>query len=339
MSPLISVVFLCYNHEEYVKEAIESILAQTIQDFELIVVDDGSTDRTADIVRSFANNRIRFVSQKNHGPGHAGGRAISMARGKYIAAMSGDDRSMPSRFEHQIRHLESTQADISFCRPKLIDSKGRALPDSAWPIFYKREFTTQEELYRLLFFKGNFLCATSAMFRRTIPDKYGWVHCGLLQLQDYDLWVRLAPQVRFYLSDERVFEYRIIDNDGNLSHQKNKWRDLYERTLVMRRFFEFASPDFIKGAFPEIDGQFTTSGTVEFDAAVAKLFLLHKSPSIRRLGIERLVSICERLDGCEQLADKTGWTVKTIYEELRKLDDSPSSGPSALRKLISFGSR
>jgi len=110
----------------------------------------------------------------------------------------------------------------------------------------------------------------------------------------------------------------------------------------MRGFFDSASPGFIKRAFPEIASDFVDGGTLEFDAAIAKLFLLHKSPNIRRLGIERLLSVSEQPDTYKKLVDVTGWTVKAIYEELRKIEDDvimkqSKMKRSKMQKLLSFG--
>jgi glycosyltransferase involved in cell wall biosynthesis len=96
--PLLSVVMPVFNGGVYLRHAIRSILQQTFHDFELIIVDDGSTDGTSEIIRSFADNRVHVVSQANSGPAHAFNRGLREARGEYVARMDSDDISLSSRF-------------------------------------------------------------------------------------------------------------------------------------------------------------------------------------------------------------------------------------------------
>ena len=109
-SPKISVVMPVLNGEKYLAEAIESILNQTFQDFEFIIVDDGSTDQTPEILRSYANkdSRIQIVTNPiNRGIGYSRNRGIALSRGEYIANMDADDLCLPERFEKQVRFLDS----------------------------------------------------------------------------------------------------------------------------------------------------------------------------------------------------------------------------------------
>ena len=109
--PLVSVVMPVFNGEKFLVEAIESILSQTFTDFELIIVDDGSTDGSADIIRAYAeqDSRIRFVQlAENMGEAGARNAGIAVASGKYIAAMDCDDISLPERLRMQVEFLEST---------------------------------------------------------------------------------------------------------------------------------------------------------------------------------------------------------------------------------------
>ena len=112
---LVSVVMPAYNVEKYVEEAVHSILAQTFCDFEFIIVDDGSTDRTHDILRSFSDPRIRLIfNEKNEGNYPARNRGCRLARGKYIAVMDADDVAMPERLEKQVKYMEE-HPDVLAC--------------------------------------------------------------------------------------------------------------------------------------------------------------------------------------------------------------------------------
>ena len=103
-NPIVSVVMPAYNVELYVEEAVRSILNQTFRDFEFIIVDDGSTDRTPEILRTFTDPRIRLLfNEKNEGNYPARNRGCRLARGKYIAVMDADDVALPERLEKQVR--------------------------------------------------------------------------------------------------------------------------------------------------------------------------------------------------------------------------------------------
>src|SRR5689334_1116166 len=100
--PLISVLVTTYNHDRFIGAAIESILAQTLGDFEAVVIDDGSTGATGNVVRSFSDPRIRYLHQPNQGPSVATTTAVAACRGKYLALMSGDDVLHPDRLRKQL---------------------------------------------------------------------------------------------------------------------------------------------------------------------------------------------------------------------------------------------
>jgi len=109
----ISVIMPAYNEERYIAESIQSILNQTFQDFELIIVDDGSTDRTFEIASSFEDPRVQVYRQQNSGPGPTRNKALSLAQGKYIALQDADDRSKPDRLTMQYEFLEKNSNYIA----------------------------------------------------------------------------------------------------------------------------------------------------------------------------------------------------------------------------------
>ena len=106
-SILISVVMPAFNEERWISESIQSILDQSFRDFELIIVDDGSTDKTFEIASSFEDPRVKVYRQENMGPAAARNKALSLVKGQYIALQDADDRSKPERLEKQYNFLEN----------------------------------------------------------------------------------------------------------------------------------------------------------------------------------------------------------------------------------------
>lgn len=119
--PLISVVMSVYNDEEYIKEALDSLLAQTLDDFEVIIVDDCSSDRTAEVIEGYREERFRLIrNERNMGLTCNLNRAVAEASGEYIARMDGDDICLPERFEKQVGYLkENRNLMLISCRTQM----------------------------------------------------------------------------------------------------------------------------------------------------------------------------------------------------------------------------
>jgi len=176
-----------YNGERFVAGAVESILAQTFRGFEVIVVDDGSTDDTAGILEGFDDARLRVLRQQNSGLSAALNRAIGESRGEYIARMDADDISCPARLERQVEFLDA-HPDVGMVGTAYheIDAYGKVLGTKVFP-------TDDADLRRTLirfnpFFHG------SVVLRRMVFDRVGPYRDGLSQ--DYDLWFRVASRFR-----------------------------------------------------------------------------------------------------------------------------------------------
>ena len=128
--PEISVILPVFNSEEFIGKAIESVLAQTFEDFELIIVDDGSTDSSKDIIDSFEDDRIRLISQSNQGPGAARNNALKIAQGEYIMYLDSDDWFCPDALE--VAYNEITKFGTDFTFFKMINYDGERYYGNDW---------------------------------------------------------------------------------------------------------------------------------------------------------------------------------------------------------------
>lgn len=185
--PLVSVVMSVYNGERYLKEALDSILSQTYPDFEFIIIDDGSTDGTADILASYreADGRVNIYRQDNRGLIVSLNRGCSLAKGKYIARMDADDISLPDRLECQVDFMEShPEIGVAGSWIEYIDAGGRSIGQwrtPAGPAIIK---------WSLMF--GTCLAHPSVLMRKAIFDEAGPYRPEALHVEDYDLWTRAA---------------------------------------------------------------------------------------------------------------------------------------------------
>ncbi|OWY66772.1 glucosyl transferase [cyanobacterium TDX16] len=124
----VSVIVLVYKSEPYIAATIRSVLVQTYKNFEILVIDDGSPDRSVEICRRFNDPRIKIIRQENCGVPAARNTGIRHARGEYIAFLDGDDLWLPQKLEKQIAHLESSPfVGMSFCRSSFVDENGKCL--------------------------------------------------------------------------------------------------------------------------------------------------------------------------------------------------------------------
>lgn len=216
-APLVSVCIAAYNHEAYIGEALESVLAQSYSNIEILVVDDASADGSAAVIEGYAKrypDRIRaLVLSVNEGPSRAANRLFAMAQGAFVALLGSDDRMLSQRIKRQVAHLSANPECVGvFTDIAVIDAQGQR----------PAELTAVEGLFnqsmthlRRQLLTGNFLNAPSAMVRRADLLAVGGYDPLLRYVQDYDLWGRLLQRGELEKLAECLTEYRV--HGSNLS--------------------------------------------------------------------------------------------------------------------------
>ena len=223
-SPTISVVMPAYNATDHITPAIESILAQSMTEFELIVVDDGSTDETPVIVDSFDDDRIRLVRlEENVGIAAARNTGIERARGEYIACHDADDRSRPDRFERQLEFLEEHEAVAAV-------GTGARLVDESGEVIARRRVLADVSLSDLV--EENYFVHASMVFRRSTLEEVGNYNGWFEPADDFELILRLAAEFELRNIDEPLYEIRIRGDSAYGSHLEEMW--LYSIIAVMK---------------------------------------------------------------------------------------------------------
>jgi glycosyltransferase involved in cell wall biosynthesis len=221
----ISVLIPAYNHGRYLAAAVQSVLDQSFQDFELVVVDDGSTDNSRDVIRSFTDPRIRFFQQENRGAHAAINRAVELSGGQYVSILNSDDLYHPRRLESCLAVLEQnpgTGAVIS--RVSGIDDEGRPVGRKtsaqvrAWLDWYQEALPLfQGNRFFPAVFAKNLLITTSNYFlRRSVLEQTGPFR-PLRYAHDWDLLIRLAAVSRIHLLDQELLCYRM--HTANTVHE------------------------------------------------------------------------------------------------------------------------
>lgn len=202
--PKVSVIMACYNEERYIEDAIQSILNQTYSNFELVIVDDASTDGTVDKIKNFSDNRIRLVeTTKNTGPSSCWNLAAENSVGDYIAVMDADDVSLEKRLEIEKEFLDENP------NYGLVGTNWIEVDENLNPIRPNSKFESYGDIRKALLF-GNAISNGTAMFRRKLFNQVGgYGSSDKLYMGDYGLFLRMcsisrAKNIQEYLCLVRV---------------------------------------------------------------------------------------------------------------------------------------
>ena len=216
MQPKVSVVIPAYNHERFIGAAVASVLQQTHDHLELIVIDDGSTDNTGSIIQAIQDPRLSYYYQENQDAYNTINRGLGLATGDFIAILNSDDVYTLDRLEKLLAAQAKSGAQCLFTDVVPIDDQGQALsaPDFGWNIWHQKNrgfYFACQDLYTA-FLKGNFMVTTSNLFMtREAVAKVGQF-CSLRYLHDYDYIFRMMlafPGQVEYLAQEQLLFYRI----------------------------------------------------------------------------------------------------------------------------------
>lgn len=198
----VSVIIPAYNALRFLPQTVESALAQTWRDFELLVVDDGSTDQTGAWAAQHPDARVRLIQQVNAGAAAARNTGIAEAKGKYIAFLDADDLWEPTKLERQVACL-SARAKVGLVHTAIryIDESGREI---------NRVLRTQGEgdVWREVVVHNPVRCGSTPLIRRACFEKVGIFDPGLSFAEDWDMWIRIAAHYQFAVLNEPLVSYR-----------------------------------------------------------------------------------------------------------------------------------
>jgi len=207
--PEVSVVIPAYNAERTLGETLASAIAQTFDDFELIVVDDGSTDATADVARAAGDERIRVLTTANRGVARARTHGIQEADGQLVAFLDADDIWMPTKLERQVALL-STRPEVGMCFTAAIRVDADARPIAPMQVREYGDYCAALLLHSMV--AG---CISSGVVRRTLALEAGGFDPAFSQSADWDFWLRLSRLTDFAPVPDPLVRYRTYA--GNMS--------------------------------------------------------------------------------------------------------------------------
>lgn len=258
MTPKISVLMSVFNGQPYLKEAVTSILEQSFFNFEFIVIDDASRDKSLMVLKSFNDSRIRIIKNTRRlGLTKSLNRGLSQTNGEFVARMDADDISCKNRLKIQVSHL-TKNPEIAFCGSwaSLIDQSGKKIGEKRHPLEY-------QEIKKAILRYSPFV-HPSVMIRKKILEKVGFYSSDLNGAEDYDLFLRIVSRYQAVNLPHFLLKYRI--NPQGVSYRqykktekqalKARWKAItqygypvWQLIYLVKPVISFLIPEFLKRYF------------------------------------------------------------------------------------------
>lgn len=326
MNPKISIILPNYNNEKYLKEAIESVLYQTYTNFELIIVDDASTDGSLEIIRAFNDKRIKVItSEVNRHVAYASNLGIKYASGEYIAKIDSDDIWENQKLEKQIEFMENhKEYGGCFTRANIIDGKSEDANIKykvIFDLFEKAKNQSQKEWLRFFLSEGNCLCNSSSLIRKSIFEKIdGFFNLAYVGAEDYELWVRMVIRYPIYVLDERLVRYRWEEDSENKISGLTKERVYAAINLQMMLksyIFDYMTNEEFVEYFKEDFVNESSNTAQELECEKAQCLLKCTGDEVNFLGLQRFDHILKNPEMLDILEKNMNFTLPDFYKNLK----------------------
>ena len=319
---LVSVTINAYNSENFIAETLNSICSQSYKNLQIIVIDDASTDNTANIIKNFGDPRIElYTLEKNGHISNANNESYLKVRGEYMLHIDADDVMCPGLIEKSIDYLEQhPECGATFCRLSTIDQDGNPVVNEYIENVFKVTAKTQADFVRLFFDSLNHLSHTGVTMRKSVIDDIGFHDLSLCYLHDFDYWTRLILKYPIYVFDECLAKYRMntmgahnsyLDEQKMIAHNTEFARIVYRMidNCPDELFIEAFSDRFI------LKGEHTHE-----ELNLEKAFLLQDGLGAVQMFDNKILSILmlsklfQDKEYVELARDKFNFTVRDFYK-------------------------
>lgn len=346
-TPLVTVLMPNHNGEKTIAASIESVLSQTYTDFELLIVEDASTDQSLKKIEQFADERIRVLRlQQNEHICLALNLGLAEAKGKYIARIDSDDCWLPEKLEKQIAYMEEhPKCGACFTWVNVIDENDRVLTEneSMFVKLFHQHNRPRLQWIHDFFLHGSCLCHPSAVFPLSVARELGGYRNSLVQIQDFDLWIRISRKWELHIIEEALMNYRHALHGGNVSETspENNIRTYYEMYNVIGQYFDNLSDDVFRVAFRQ---EFVRKEAQEHNELLCEKALLLLNPifcghASKIKGMDLLATLLDHEETRLILREKYGITQMNYYELTRSnvlLLEDPSTAVYQLERAGMF---
>jgi glycosyltransferase involved in cell wall biosynthesis len=334
----VSIFLPSYNHAPYLREAIDGILAQTYQDFELFIEDDASTDESWSIIQGYTDPRIRaFRNPENRHDKQDMRRVIyELATGEYIAIQHSDNVWEPGKLQQQVDFLDAHPGTGAvFTHVQLIGEDGRPFED---PLHTAHRIFDQPNRDRhawlnFFFYRGNALCHPSVLIRRQCHDECGFYRSGLAQLVDLDMWVRLCLKYEIHVIPEKLVRFRIRRGELNQGGDRPgpRVRTRFELLQVMENYLRIPTFEELVRILPAAEPYRRSAGCdIGYVLGRVTLDTRGNSPVAMLFGMQTLFDAVSDPARAARIKDLYGFTHKDLIAITGQHDVFPVESNVAL---------
>lgn len=320
---MVSIILSTYNRAHTLKVTIDSILNQTYEDLELIIVDDGSTDNTKELIESYKDNRIRtFYLKENQFYCVAANLGMEKAEGEYIAFATSDDIWESEKLEVQIDYMKKRpECGACFSFADMIDENGKNanMEYAGLAKLFSENHYTQKEWIQRFYLEGNCLSHPSAVVRKDVMDEVGGYNLMFCQSADMELWFRIVRKYPIHVIEKMLVHYRCyrnpLDQVGGVDELKTA-RFVNEHMMIRRKFIEDLTDQemvcFFGDMFRNPDS--ASHSEIEIEKAFLLMNCSRQLPELRVLGIEKLEKLLHNPENLRLLKEKYHVTIHDIYK-------------------------
>lgn len=320
---MVSIILCTYNRAHTLKATIDSILVQTYTDFELILVDDGSTDRTQELLAEYSDERIRsYVLEENSFYCAAANFGLTKVRGDYIAFATSDDVWNLRKLERQLDYMEKRKdCGACFTFVHLIDENGDNADEKykdMLNVFRKVYYSRRDWIQRFIF-EGNCLCHPTAVVRKEVLDKVGGYHVFYSLLADMELWLRIVRYYPIHVIEEDLLGYRMFEDQTKQvsgATEKKRTKSLNEHMIIRNNFINDLSEqeleDFFANKFQYKEA--FTHQEMEIERALLLLHCVSDLPEIGTLGMDKFEKLLRDNEYVKVLKDTYQIQLQDIYQ-------------------------
>lgn len=299
MNPKVSVIVPCYNQAQFLAETLDSVLAQTYENWECIIVNDGSTDNTESIAIEYCkiDKRFKYIKQQNQGRCVARNLGINIAEGEYVQFLDSDDVLLPNKLERQIRIIETEKSDVCLCHHSMFTTD----INHTWENFFSQ--STYDLTYRGFMYnwgKQFVIAIHSGILKKSFLDSYNIkFNVGIHALEDWLFWVEVARyNAKFSEIEDKLVLYRVHTN--STTHNKLYMQQNYLKSYF--RMYEILSQqerkEFLQCGIDNLVNYFAQSNynkeaekranSIDYKIGALLLFPLHKVSSLLKKLIRKV---------------------------------------------------
>lgn len=336
-----------YNHAAFIEEAINSVLSQSYENIELMIVDDGSIDNSVEVVKKFQDARIKlFVFEKNKGACEATNYGIQNASGNYVAILNSDDIWHVDKLKLQFDIMSrNPRLGAVFSSARYVNEEGRPFKTNEKlnvPHPFQQKNKSRGQWLKQFFMEGNCLCHPSVLIKKECYTTLGLYDNRFRQLPDFAMWVKLLKKYDIHVMENELLDFRILTGNKNASSatEENIIRSANEFYFIGKDFFNGILIEDLKDGFSDYLLNKDFGSEEEFEVEKAFLYF-HPTAFIvwdeihNMIGIEKIYHLLSYPDTRKILSDKYEYTDKNFQEKMAQINIFRGSlSAQAMLKLL-----